>query len=220
MDENELFQRMASSIVEGNEVEAGSLAIESIKMGIEPAVAIRKGFAVGMKEVGDRYSREEIFLPDLLVAAEAMKSGLKVLEPEIKKSGNALASPGRVVIGVVKGDIHDIGKSLVATFMGVRGFEVIDLGIDVPAERFVGKVEELKPDILALSSLLSTSAVQMKVIMEELQKANLRGRTKVMIGGTAASEEYALQIGADGYAEDAVTAVDKAVELVSKDQEK
>jgi 5-methyltetrahydrofolate--homocysteine methyltransferase len=165
-----------------------------------------------MDIVGDKFRREEFFIPEVLISAKAMQSGMNILRPKLIEAGAKLA--GKIVLGTVKGDLHDIGKNLVGMLMEGAGFEVIDLGIDVPSEKFVEAVKSQKSNILGLSALLTTTMPKMKEVMESLVEAGIRNSVKVMIGGAPVTERFAKDVGADGYAPDAASAVEKARELI------
>ena len=186
---------------------------EAVEVGYDPLKVI-EWLSSGIREVGERYSKFEVFLPDLMMSAEAMKAGMRILLPAIKKRGVKIEYRGRVILGTVAGDIHDIGKSLVAVMLESKGFEVIDLGADVPIKTFVEKVRELKPDILGLSALLTTTMLEQRNVIEALKKEGLRHKVKVMIGGAATSEGWAKEIGADVYGSDAKDAAEKAEKLL------
>lgn len=197
------------------DVEGATLAAKkAVEVGIDPLRAIEDGLAQGIREVGDKFDKGEIFLPELVMAAEAMKSALEVLEPKLKKKKKERKTLGRVLLGTVEGDIHNIGKTIVAAMLTANGFEVIDVGVDVPTERFVEKVRELKPDILGLSALLTTTLPAQGAVIETLKKEGLRRTLKVIIGGAPASKEWAEKIGADGYGANAVEAVEVAKKLL------
>ena len=166
---------------------------------------VSEGMAKGMEVVGGNYEKGEYFLADLIVAGEAMKEGTKILEPHLK-AGEAKAS-GRVVIGTVKGDMHDIGKGVVATMLSGAGFQVIDLGVDVPPEKFVEAVKKETPDIVGMSALLTTTMIEMENVIKALKEAGVRDKVKVIVGGAPVSHEYAEKIGADAYAREAVEGV-------------
>ncbi len=165
-----------------------------------------------MKEIGERFARNEVYVPEMLISARAMNAGLKILEPLLAKQGHKPL--GRVAIGTVKGDLHDIGKNLVGMLMEGAGFQVIDLGIDVPSEKFVEAVKSQKPNVIGLSALLTTTMPKMKEVVESLVEAGIRKTVKVMVGGAPVTEKFARDIGADGYAPDAASAVEKARELI------
>jgi len=212
----ELFKRMAQSVIDGEAEEAAALARQALELGVDPLEAINKGFTAGMDVVGELYSSGEYFLPDLILGGEAMKAALAVLEPALKASGQAREVLGTVVLGTVKGDIHEIGKSLVGSMLSANGFEVYDLGIDVAAETFVSQAQERKADIVALSALLTTTMLYQRDVIEHLAEAGIRDRVKVMVGGSPVTQAWADQIGADGFAEDAAGAVVVAKKLMGR----
>ncbi|MGQ9600227.1 MAG: corrinoid protein [Anaerolineae bacterium] len=212
----ELFKRMAQSVIDGEAEEAAALARQALELGVDPLEAINKGFTAGMDVVGELYSCGEYFLPDLILGGEAMKAALAVLEPVLKASGQAREVLGTVVLGTVKGDIHEIGKSLVGSMLSANGFEVYDLGIDVEAEKFVSQARERQANIVALSALLTTTMLYQRDVIEHLAEAGLRDRVKVMVGGSPVTQAWADQIGADGFAEDAAGAVVVAKRLMGR----
>ena len=169
-----------------------------------------------MQDVGEQFGRGQMFLPDMMASAEAMRAAMAVLEPELKKQGTERPMAGVVVLGTTKGDIHEIGKTLVGTLLTAHGFRVHDLGVDVPGEKFAAKAQELGADIVGVSALLTTTMRNQKGVIEALEKAGLRSRVKVMVGGAPVSRRWADEIGADGYAKDAVSAVELARELVHR----
>jgi trimethylamine corrinoid protein len=210
----ELFQAMAQSVIDGEDEDAANLARQVIDQGLDPLEAINKGFVTGLDEVGAQYGCGEMFLPDLVLAAEAMKAAMAVLEPELARRGAARQSLGTVVIGTVEGDIHDIGKTLVATMLSASGFKVYDLGVNVPLQTFVDKAGEVQANIIGLSALLTTTMVKQKTLIESLEEAGLRDRIKVLVGGAPVTRSWADEIGADGYSEDAIGAVGVAKQLM------
>lgn len=210
----DLFKAMAQSIIEGEAEEAERLARLAIEQGIEPVEAINKGYVIGLDEVGEQFGCGEMFLPDLVQAAEAMKAAVAVLEPEMARRGSSRQILGKVIIGTVEGDIHDIGKTLVATMLSASGFQVYDLGVSVPVQKFVDKAGEVGADIVGLSALLTTTMVKQKKIIEDLAGAGLRPQVKVMVGGAPVTRSWADEIGADGFSEDAMGAVAVAKQLV------
>lgn len=210
----DMFQRMAQSIIDGDSDAAASLAKESITVSLDPLEAISKGFVVGVNTVGEAFGRGEAFLPELVMAGEAMKAAVGVLDPELKKRGTQRQILGRVVIATVEGDIHEIGKSLVATMLGASGFEVHDLGVDTPGDKLIGKALEVNADIIAMSALLTTTMVKQREVIEELEKEGLRSRLKVMVGGAPVTRDWVATIKADGYSEDAIGAVSLAKRLM------
>ncbi len=210
----ELKKKMAQSIIDGDVETAVALAKESIAIGMEPMDAISNGFVVGVNEVGDAFGRGEMFLPELVMAGEAMKAAVATLDPELRKRGTERRKLGKVVIATVEGDIHEIGKTLVTIMMSSSGFEVFDLGVDCPAEKIIGKALEVNADIIAMSALLTTTMIRQKEVIDELEKEGLRGKFKVMVGGAPITRDWVKYIGADGYSEDAVGAVQVAKQLV------
>ena len=210
----ELYKKMAQSIIDGDSDASTALAKEAIALGLHPLDAITKGFVVGVNTVGDAFGRGDAFLPELVMAGEAMKAAVAVLDPELKKRGTERRMLGKVVIATVEGDIHEIGKSLVATMLGASGFEVYDLGVDAPSEKIIGKALEVNADIIAMSALLTTTMIRQREVIEELEKEGLRSRFKVMVGGAPITRDWVQKIGADGYSEDAVGAVGIAKQLL------
>lgn len=211
----ELFRRMAQSVIDGEDEEAAALARAALEKGIDPLAAINDGFTAGMDVVSERYSSGEYFLPDLIMGGEAMKAGLAVLEPVLAASGQQREVLGTIVLGTVKGDIHEIGKALVGSMLSANGFRVYDLGIDVESNTFVVKAQEHNADIVALSALLTTTMLLQRDVIELLAEAGLGERVKVMVGGSPVTQGWADQIGADGFAEDAANAVVAAKRLMA-----
>jgi len=211
----ELFKRMAQSVIDGDVEAASAAAQQALDLGVDPLAAINKGFTVGMDVVGELYSSGEYFLPDLILGGEAMKAALAVLEPALLATGQERKVLGVVVLGSVKGDIHEIGKALVGSMLSANGFRVFDLGIDIEAEQFVAKAREVNADIVALSALLTTTMLRQREVIEHLAEAGLRDRVQVMVGGCPVTQAWADTIGAEGYAEDAAGAVVVAKRLVA-----
>lgn len=210
----ELFQAMAQSVIDGEAIAAEQSARQSIERGIDPLDAINEGFVVGMNFVGEQFSLNELFIPDLVMAGEAMKAALGVLEQELAKSGAQRQTLGKVVLGTVRGDIHEIGKNLVGTMLSANGFQVYDLGVDVPVETFVEKAREVDADIVGISSLLTTTMVYQRDVVLALEAHGMLPKVKVMVGGAPVSRAWAEEIGANGYGEDATGAVALAKKLV------
>ena len=213
---DELFAKLTNSLVDGDPDAAAALTREGLAAGLEPMAIIRQGLMPGMDIVGQKFSDGEYFLPDLIIAAEGMKMAMELLEPELRARQQTLETAGVVVIGTVKGDIHEIGKSLVATMLSANGFTVYDLGVDVPKEAFIAKVKETGANILGMSALLTTTMTQQREVIKALEEAGLRAQVKVMVGGAPVTKGWAEEIGADDYAEDAMGAVQKAKKLVSQ----
>ena len=212
----ELFKEMAQSIIDGDSDISTELAKKSIELKIHPLDAITKGFVVGVTYIGDQFGKGEAFLPELVMAGEAMKAAIAVLEPELVKIGEVREMLGRVVLATVEGDIHEIGKTLVGTMLSASGFEVFDLGVDQPAEKIISKALEVNASIIGMSALLTTTMVRQREVIEELDKEGLRPRIKVMVGGAPITKDWVDKIKADGYSEDAIGAVKIAKELVGK----
>ncbi len=211
----EIFSTMAQSIMDGHTEGAEKLALEALNAGIDPLDAINRGFIVGLDKVGELFSAGEAFLPELVMAGEAMKAAVNALEPEMAKRGEGRQILGTVVLGTIEGDIHDIGKSLVGTMLSVAGFKVFDLGVDVPVLTLVEKAREENADIIGVSALLTTTMVKQRDVVEALEDMGLRASIKVLVGGAPVNQAWADEIGADGYSEDAVGAVAVAKELLA-----
>ncbi len=199
----DLLKKLETAVEMGEPEEAEVLTKKALELGMNPIEIIEKGLSPGILTVGEKFGKREMFLHDLMLGAEAMKVGMEVLLPTIRQQELEIHYTGRVVLGTVEGDVHDIGKSLVEATLVANGFEVIDVGIDVPAETFVEKVRELKPDVLGLSALLTTTRAAQGEVIEALRKAGLRDRVKVVIGGAAVDQAWAKEIGADAYGSDA-----------------
>jgi trimethylamine corrinoid protein len=210
----QIYGAMAQSIIDGESEEAEKLARQAIELGIDPLDAINQGFVVGVDHVGNLFSSGDAFLPELVMAGEAMKAAVNTLEPEMSKQGKERKILGTIVLGTVEGDIHDIGKTLVGTMLSVAGFKVFDLGVDVPIMTLVEKARTENADIIAVSALLTTTMVKQRDVVEALDDIGLRSAIKVMVGGAPVTRDWAEEIGADGYSEDAVGAVTVAKELL------
>ncbi len=214
MQNEELFKQMAQSITDGEAEQAAELAKKSITLGIDPLEAINLGFVAGVNFVGDQFSCGNMFLPELVMAGEAMKAAVAVLEPELQKRGTERKMLGKVVLCTVEGDIHEIGKTLVGTMLSATGFQVFDMGVDVPVMKVVEKAREVSADIVAMSALLTTTMVHQKDVIEALEDVGIRTKVKVMVGGAPVTQEWVKQIGADGYSEDAIGAARVAKQLL------
>lgn len=208
------LEKLSKSVMDGDIDTVKFLVKESLKNGVNPLEIVDKGLAKGIRTVGERYGKGEIFLTELLMGAEAMKVGMEIISPEIKKQKKELKKVGSIIIGTVAGDIHDLGKNIVAALFSAHGFDVVDLGVDVPDQKFIDKVKEIKPNILGLSALMTSTIPKQRELINLLKSSGLRDNVKVMIGGAAVNEDYARDIGADGYAENANDAVVKAKTLV------
>ncbi len=209
----DLFKEMAKAVIDGDEEWAISLAKEALAKGIDPKEAIEKGFAEGMKEVGRRFEKLEIYLPEVIISADAMVAGVEVFRQHIVARGGQAAQKA-VLLGTIQGDVHDIGKNIVKIMLESNGFKVYDLGRDVPVLDFIAKVKELNPDIVGVSALMTTTMVHMPKLIEALKEEKLREKVKIMVGGAPVLPEWAKKIGADGYGESAMEAVKVAKSLV------
>jgi 5-methyltetrahydrofolate--homocysteine methyltransferase len=206
------FKALTESVINGDIKTAVAETQSAIDAGGNVRDILDKGLIAAMDEVGERFSKGLIFVPQMLRSAKTMKECMKLLEPLFQEGD--VTSKGKVLIGTVKGDLHDIGKNLVAMMMEGAGFKITDLGVDVPPEKFVQKAKEVEPDIVAMSALLSTTMPSMPQTIKALQKAGIRDKVKVMIGGAPVTQKYAQEIKADSYASDAGSAVSKAKKLL------
>lgn len=201
----EILERIKKAVIDLDIENIQRLCMEAIEAGVSAYDIIMGGFSKGLEVVGEKYEKEEYYLAELVVASEVVKEGMKVLEQHLKS--DRTEKIGRVVIGTVRGDLHDIGKNIVATLLRATGFEVIDLGVDVSPEKFVEAVKKHRPDIVAMSALLTTTVDEMENVIKALKEAGLRNRVKVIIGGAPVTREFAEKIGADAAAEDAIDGV-------------
>jgi trimethylamine corrinoid protein len=198
---------MRRSIIDGAPETASSLAQDALADGMEPLDAINLGFVPGMHSVGEQFALHTMFLPDMMASAEAMRAAMQVLEPELRRRGMDRPSAGTVVLGTTKGDIHEIGKTLVGTLLTAHGFKVFDLGVDVSSDRFAAKALEVGADIVGVSALLTTTMRGQKSVVEAIERAGLRPRVKVIVGGAPVTRSWVEEIGADGFGKDAAGAV-------------
>jgi len=209
----DLLREINERLYEGDQAAVALLVQRALDGGLSAEDVLQRGLIAGMDKVGKDFREEILFVPEVLVAAEAMHAGMNVLKPLLDAHG--VKRLGRFVIGTVKGDLHDIGKSLVAMMMEGAGFEVFDLGVDTSAEKFVAAIQKYQPDLLGMSSLLTSTMDEMGTVLEALRQAGLRERVKVIVGGAPVTEAFAKEIGADGYAPNASAAVIKSKELLS-----
>jgi len=214
MTESEILQSLYDNVLGGNSAGAVEAAKKALGMNISPLKAIEEGMTPAIREVGERFGRNEMFLPEMVASADAMEAALEILEPHFE--GSEGAKKGKVLIGTVQGDIHDIGKNIVIALLKVNGFEVIDIGRDIPSTDFVDKAIELGVEVIGLSGLLTTSLPMMRDIIQMLEDDEVRDQFKVLIGGGPTSQDYADQIGADGYGETAYAAVELCNQIVGK----
>jgi corrinoid protein of di/trimethylamine methyltransferase len=215
MSTDEILDGLKDAVINFDETRALELSEKGLEMGLEPTVAITEGLAKGLLIVGEGYQNGELFLMELVGAAEVAKKTIDmVLQPEIVKRSVSIESKGKVILGTAAGDIHDIGKNLVGALLFSAGFEVIDIGKDISTEQFIEVIKEEKPQIVGISALLTTTLPKQKELIEALKKSGLRDKVKVMVGGAPATKEWADEIGADGFGADALDAVRVAEKLV------
>ena len=210
----ELLACITQSIIDGEPELTVDLTQQALAAGFEPMLIIKQGLVPGMNIVGEKFASGEYFLPNLIISASGVQNAMELLEPELKARSQEVTSAGKVVIGTVQGDIHEIGKSLVGTMLSANGFQVFDLGVDVPAAKIIAKVEEVGADLVGLSALLTTTMVKQKEVIDELDKLGLRKKVKVMVGGAPVTRDWVQKIEADGYSEDAIGAVGLAKQLM------
>jgi corrinoid protein of di/trimethylamine methyltransferase len=209
----EIFKKLTQALIDGEPEDAEDLAKQALEQGTDPLECINQGLMPGIQKVGELFSSGEYFLPELIIGADAMKAALDILEPALV-GGQQREVVGRVVLGTVEGDLHEIGKTLVGTMLTANGFQVTDIGVDQKPEAFIDAIKESGADIVGASALLTTTMLQQKKLVEALESAGLRDKVKVMVGGAPVTENYAKEIGADGYAEDAISAVGIAFRLM------
>ena len=209
-----MLEKIKAAVIKGDRENVVNLVKDALEGGTKIRKILDDGLIAGMLYMGERFKKNEVFIPEVLVSAKAMHSGLAIIEPHFNKHG--IKPLGKVVIGTVKGDLHDIGKNIVSMMLKGAGFEVHDLGIDVPKEKFLQSITKTSPEILAMSSLLTTSMNSMKDTISALKDSGLRDKVKIMIGGAPVTQAFADSIGADGYARDAALAVDLAKGLLKK----
>ena len=209
-----LIDSLTQAVIAGDPEQAVELARQALADGLDPLDVINQGLVPGIQYTGEQFAAGEMFLPDLMLAAEAMQRAIHLLEPEMARRGARRQVLGRVVIGTIQGDIHEIGKNLVATLLSAGGFEVYNLGVDVPPLKFAEKARQVGADIVGVSALLTTTMVRQKEVIEALEELGLRPATRVMVGGAPVTRRWAEQIGADGFSEDALGAVQVAKKLM------
>jgi len=209
----EMFEKLAQAVIDGEPEDAVELAQQALDAGLDPLECINQGLTKGIDRVGALFAEGEYYLPDLIIGGEAMKDALAILEPALAANQEREVT-GRVVLGTVEGDLHEIGKTLVGTMLTANGFEVTDVGIDKPAAEFIDAVKKSNATLIGASALLTTTIPEQQKIIEALVEAGLRDKVKVMVGGAPVTQAWADKIGADGYAEDAIAAVAVAKKLV------
>jgi len=203
------MEELKQAVIDGQVAKARQLAEETVSLGVQPTVVFSDALSPAMEEVGRRMQAGDYFIPEVLVSAKAMKAAAEILKPLIAQSG-ATRSRGKVVMGTVRGDLHDIGKNLVIMMLEGAGFEVADLGTDVPPERFVAATRELRPQIIGMSAMLTTTMLQMPKVVTALQAEGLRSQVRIMVGGAPLNQSFADEIGADGFGMDSTAAVELA----------
>jgi 5-methyltetrahydrofolate--homocysteine methyltransferase len=209
-----VLEDLKESVIDGNEKKVIEYTQKALDEGIDLEKILNDGFIPGMDVVGSKFQANEIYVPEMLISAKAMKAGMKILEPLLTEAG--IEPIGKVVIGTVKGDLHDIGKNLVAMMLEGGGFEVIDAGVDVTPQKFMDLIKENKPDILGLSALLTTTMSEIRKVIDAFRESGLRDDIKIIVGGAPLNEDYAKEVGADGYSPDAASAVFMAKKLLGK----
>lgn len=208
-----VLAEISQNLQQGRAKVVKELVTKAIEEGIDAKAILEQGLLHGMSIIGEKFKNDEVYVPEVLIAARAMKAGTELLQPLLASSG--VQAKGKVVIGTVKGDLHDIGKNLVRMMMEGKGLEVYDIGIDVPAEKFIEKANETGADIIACSALLTTTMPEIKVVVDEIVRAGIRDKVKIMIGGAPVTDSFCKQVGADYYTPDAATAAEVAVEICS-----
>jgi len=209
----EMHQKLAQAVIDGEAEDAEALAKEALEQDLDPLACITEGLTPGIQQVGKLFASGEYYLPELIMGADAMKVALDVLEPMLV-GDQQRDVVGRVVLGTVEGDLHEIGKTLVGTMLTANGFQVTDIGVDKKADEFIAAIKENGADIVGASALLTTTMLQQKKLIDSLEEAGLRDKVKVIVGGAPVTEGFAQEIGADGYAEDAISSVDLAFRLI------
>jgi corrinoid protein of di/trimethylamine methyltransferase len=212
---SDVIENLRKAVLDLDVDRVRAAAEEAVRLGIDPIEAIDDGLAKGVRTIGDKFAAGEAFLTELVMAGEAMKAGIEVLRPVMLQRKLQRTSTGVVVIGTVRGDIHDIGKNIVSVMLEAAGFEVNDLGVDVPPEKFLDKTKESKAQIVAMSALLTVTAPEQKKTVQAIEKAGIRKKVKVAVGGAAVTPEWAREIGAEGYSDNAVDAVELFKKLVA-----
>jgi 5-methyltetrahydrofolate--homocysteine methyltransferase len=207
------YQELADSILTGNNVKSKEITQDLVNKGVDPSEILNEGLIAGMEVVGRKFKANEMYIPEVLIAARAMHAAMDILKPLLSESG--APSKGTAVIGTVQGDLHDIGKNLVSMMLEGAGFNVVDIGVDIPPEKFIEEVNSNKANILGLSALLTTTMPAMKEVIDEVRKDGNAQSVKIIVGGAPVTQEYADSIGADGYAADASTAVEISEKLLS-----
>lgn len=209
----EMFEKLAEAVIQSEPDDAEALAKEALEKGLDPLQCIKEGLTKGIQKVGALFASGEYFLPELIIGADAMKMALDIFEPALV-GDQAREVVGTIVLGTVEGDLHEIGKTLVGTMLTANGFKVIDIGVDKSASEFVDAIKDSGADLVGASALLNTTILQQKKLVEALEEAGLGNKVKVMVGGAPVTDGFCKEIGADDYAEDAISAVDLAFRMI------
>jgi len=216
MNKEQILENLTNAIVDGNEDMATENAKAALEAQLDPLEAVELGLSKGMDSIGDQFENGEVFLPELLMAAVAFKAAMEILKPELELQKKEVAKQGKVLLGTVKGDLHNIGKNIVATVLETKGFDVVDIGIDNSAMDIIQEAQKAQVDVIALSCLMTTTMPGQKEVIEVLEEMNLRDKYYVIVGGGPVTQEWADQIGADGYGESAVQAAELTRELIDR----
>lgn len=216
MNQDEFLEELSKAILELDARKTLAYTRKALDLGLNPFDVIDRGLSKGMKEMGERFARGDVYIPHLVLAADIMNESLKILKPKLLQTKEREKTVTKVLIGTVQGDIHDLGKNLVATMLTASGFDVVDLGRDVPTKTVIEKVKEYKPDVVGLSALMTTTMLEQRKVVDSLKDTGLRNSVKVLVGGAPVSSEWAKEISSDGYAENALEAVKIAKLIVSK----
>jgi len=216
MDKKDILEKLAGVVIDGNEDEAKAIAQVVVANKMDPLEAIEKGLSKGMEAIGGRFEAGEAYLPELLMAAAAFNSAMAVLKPEIEAQKKQVVRLGKVLIGTVKGDVHTIGKDIVASVLETSGFEVVDMGVDNPSLNIIQEAEKIRTDVIALSSVMTTTMPSQKEVIDTLKEMGLRQKYFVVVGGGPVNQEWADRIGADGYGRSAIDAVALVRGLMAK----
>lgn len=212
----QILQEISANLQKGSAKAVKELVQKALDEGISAKTILEEGLLAGMNVIGEKFKNNEVYVPDVLIAARAMNAGTELLKPHLADSG--VKAAGKVVLGTVKGDLHDIGKNLVRMMMEGKGLEVVDLGVDVPTEKFIEKAIEIDVDIIACSALLTTTMTEMKNVVDAVNNSELKGKVKIMVGGAPITDAFCKSIGADYYAPDAASAADVAINICMNKQ--
>ncbi len=208
----EIFEQIAENVEAGKADDVKSLTEKAVSEKVPAKDILSNGLVKGMLSIGEKFKKNEVYIPEVLIAARAMKAGMAIVKPLLSEAD--IGAQGKIIVGTVKGDLHDIGKNIVCIMLEGAGYNVVDIGIDVPKEKFLEEIKKEKPDVVGLSALLTTTMTYMKEIADAIHGSDLKDKVKVIIGGAPITQEYADEIGADGYAADAATAVDIVKQLI------